>query len=114
MKMLLFIFSFILFGYQMESYPTENNTFCSKSESIVSDTDDISSCCSKEWRSIDCGKYKLYEVRFKNDCSYTVKISYKYQGDHGLVPMYATVRAGQKSIWCPTGKVKQIYDYSEE
>lgn len=115
MKMLLFIFTFILFGFQTTFHPIETNTSHIHPKCIVTDTDDICSCCSKEWQSQTWGDKKIYEVRFKNSCSYSVTISYKYRSDNGkLVPCYAQVGAGKTSSWYPAGYEKQLYSYSEE
>lgn len=115
MKTLLFIFSFIMFGFQTTFFQNHNSSSLSQIESKVIDTDDVCSCCTREWMSQDINGKTHYQVKFTNHCSTTVTISYKFRSDNGkLVQSYAQVGAGKTSAWYPAGYEKQLYSYSEE
>lgn len=114
MKVLLIIFSFFLFGQQPLFYPTKAVPSFSQDSCVITE-DDGGYCCTREWTSTDWGSKKLYQVKFKNNCSYKVTISYKYRYDNNkLVPTYYEIEAGKTSPWLPAGYEKQIYSYSEE
>lgn len=115
MKLLIVFFSFILFGVQPTFQTTSTLSLNNQSPCIVIDTNDICSCCSLEWMSQKYGDKTLYQVKFKNNCSYTVQIHYKYRSDNDkLVPIYYEIGAGKTTPWLPTGYEKHLYSYSEK